>query len=164
MSQSEYESDLRMSLALLQGELITNRSGVNEERYYQKGSSEEQAARRALAKLLRSNNPLDRQVRSALAALIDADISGYPGDNRVFIFQPRPKTKRHNLRNTQIFEFIQRKAKSKEKVGDAIEAAAKKFGLGEEAIKKIWDERRKLDALPLENAKVTFYTRIMREG
>jgi hypothetical protein len=160
---SQPVSPLFLALELLQGYFTENRNGVFEHRFVT-NALEEKAARRALAELLRNNGPLDRRLRNGLAALIDMDASGYPGDERMLVFRDRKKSRKHNLRNTQIFNFIKSQKQSGTKIGPAIEAAAQKFGRGEEAIKKIWEKRLRLDALPIENAKVTFYTRIVREG
>lgn len=66
-------SDLQAARAFLEGHLEHDRHGRLRSRYFVSGSPEELAARRALAKVLRSCGPLDRELRISLAGLFDPD-------------------------------------------------------------------------------------------
>jgi hypothetical protein len=66
-------SDLQLARTLLNGFVDEVRQRP-ETRYLVKGCAEEVEARRAIARLLRSNYPLDRQLREHLADLFDPDL------------------------------------------------------------------------------------------
>src|SRR5262249_9754048 len=106
--------------------------------------SNEAEARRAFAKLLRSEAPLDRQLRNALADVFDPDMV----DGRTVQFQFRSKKRRpDHLRNACIRQYITDRI-AYDSVGKAIEGAAVMAGISAEAVRKIWQQHLKAAAPP----------------
>lgn len=67
----EFLDDLKLSIGLLGGVHDVGKDGLPKKRYL--SGNQEFVARKALARLLRSSNPVDGVVRSLLAALIDPE-------------------------------------------------------------------------------------------
>jgi|HubBroStandDraft_6_1064221.scaffolds.fasta_scaffold1077690_1 hypothetical protein len=169
----EDEQDWLNAVGFLAGYLVRNDRGINEIKYPEPKSREEKEARQSLAKLLRSELPLNYQLRQTLAALFDAEADTYPGGDRELVFNKRrPGRSRDHLRNSQIAEYIKGcmradkdkagQSKPRMSVDEAISEASAKFALGENMIWKIWNRFSKLDA-PDERANVIFYNRVVRE-
>lgn len=136
------EADERLACILLCGFVFKNKSGLREVKYPgDKGlpeyfSGEEFRARAAIARLLRSDRPLSRDLRDSLASLFDSDGIN-DGIERKIVFRKRSTKQRQHMANTQIVEFV-RKALEGKKIHAAITAAANHFGRGDDAVKKIW--------------------------
>ncbi len=73
LDEAEAHQDRELILRLLRGVEDFDAGGWPILRYPEAGSIEEHTAREALARLLRSNIPLDHSIRGALANLIDPD-------------------------------------------------------------------------------------------
>jgi hypothetical protein len=151
----EAKQDLLSVLAFLAGVVVQTSIGVNKIRYFRPKGSEENAARKSLAKLLRSDTPLEYQLRQTLAALFDVEADTYPGVDRQLTFQRRRSGRiRDHFRNSQIVEYIKaqylkgckraeednarpttrrsaRQRKPRMTVDDAVQLASKKFALSE---------------------------------
>ena len=85
----EDEQDWLNAVGFLAGYLVRNDRGINEIKYPEPESCEEKEARQSLAKLLRSELPLNYQLRQTLAALFDAEADTYPGGDRELVFNKR---------------------------------------------------------------------------
>ena len=176
MAQEDWEKELTLRaskakqdqlnvLAFLAGYVVQTDSGVNEIRYFTPKSSEEKAARKSLAKLLRSDRPLEYQLRHTLAALFDVEADTYPGGDRQMTFQKRRQSGRNadHFRNSQVVQYIKeckradednarpttrrnsRERKPRMIMGEAVRQASDKFALGERMVWKIWQRYRKFD-------------------
>jgi hypothetical protein len=122
----------------------------------QKYLDDEREARRALVRLLRSEAPLERDVRDALAALFDPDnevripitgiiagecrlLDGFTPNDRKLAFQFRSRKRRpDHVRNTAIAQHVHDGIASGLIAEKAWAATAEKFGLSDEAVKRIW--------------------------
>src|SRR6516162_2516430 len=99
-------SDLQLARELLGGYCDQDRRGRLRSRYLKEGSQEEVDARRAIARLLRSNDPLDRQLRTALAGLFDPDGPPALEQRKISIVWRRRGGHIDHRANTQIAEHI----------------------------------------------------------
>jgi hypothetical protein len=132
------DSDLQLATMLLGGFIKQDRT-----RYLEEGTSEELDARRALARLLRSNRPLDRQLRTSLADLLDPDPPAWEPRKIKFVSR-RQGQHTDYAKNTQIALHVRDKVREGSKVKDAIKSAADAYAVSEDAVKKIWSRYRRL--------------------
>jgi len=139
--------DLTHARVLLEGFI-----GNDEQKYL----DDEREARRALVRLLRGDAPLDRDVRDGLAALFDPDnelriaitgvipgegqlLGGFTPNDRKLTFQFRGRKRRpDHVRNTAIAQHVHDGIASglTDKIASA--ATAEKFGISDDAVKRIW--------------------------
>jgi hypothetical protein len=136
-------SDLLSARALLDGYVDQDHRGGRRSKYYKKGSREELDARRAMARLLRSKNPLDRQLRDSLAGLFDPDPSESEQRKIEIVFQGRGKRRDH-VRNTQIVDHVWNQLNAGGKLAAAITSAVEEFEVSEEFVKQIWGRYRRV--------------------
>jgi hypothetical protein len=130
--------DLSAARALLDG-YIEKDGKARRLKYWKRGSAEEALARKALARLLRSDVPLDRQLRGQLADLFDPP----PSAQRTIVFEFLRRGKFVDVvRNTQIAEHIRARRIAGETFDSAIESAVVKFSVSEDLAKKIWSKYR----------------------
>jgi hypothetical protein len=69
----QYVSDLRQAYKLLGGYQGNDRRNLPQKKYLEYGSPEEMEARQALGRLLRSQQPLDSEIRLLLTGLFDRE-------------------------------------------------------------------------------------------
>jgi hypothetical protein len=134
--------DLSEARALLGGYVEEDAKGRRHLKYLRPGSPEERSARQALARVLRANDPLDRQLRTRLAGLFDPDPSWE--QRKIRIVSRRQGGKTDHVRNTQIADYIWDEVKGGELVTAAIESAAEKFAISADMVTKIWGSYRPL--------------------
>jgi hypothetical protein len=133
-------SDLQLAWILLAGE-VENLQGKR--RKLNEGTPMELEARAAIARLLRSEGPLDRQLRDRLADLFDPDPPGW--EQRKIKFKGRRKGGMTDFeRNTKIADYIWAEVERGGQVTTAIESAAEKFALSDDSVEKIWARYRPL--------------------
>lgn len=137
------ESDLPLARALLDGYVDEDRRGRRRSKYFKRGSREELDARRAMARLLRSKNPLERQLRDSLAGLFDPDPPESEPRKIEIVFQGRGKHRDH-VRNTQIAYHVWDHLNAGGNVAAAITSAVEKFEVSEELVKQIWGRYRRV--------------------
>jgi hypothetical protein len=137
--------DLILARVLLAGFVENNQ---------QKYLDDEREARQALVRLLRSEAPLDRDVRDALAALFDPDnelrITGvipgecqlmdwYTPNDRKLTFQFRSRKRRRDpVRNSAIAQHVHDGIASGLTAEKAWADTAAKYGLSDDVVKRIW--------------------------
>jgi hypothetical protein len=130
--------DQELVIGLLCGNSELDKRGLPDCRYPVDGSEEELAARRALARMLRSSRPIHPGVLSALADLIDPDRDEI---NRQIRFVNRRKGKPSKAAvEKKIAEFIRLEEAKLGKTEAAIASAEKEFGLKRARLFKIWGE------------------------
>ena len=135
-------SDLQLAWMLLGGYVDVDHRGRRRSRYLKEGSQEEVDARRAIARLLRSNGPLDRQLRTALAGLFDPDPAW---EQRKITIGSRRRGRRVDyISNTQIAYHVWGEVMAGRKVVAAINSAVEKFGVSEELVKQICGRYRRV--------------------
>ena len=105
---AQIKEDRKNVYVLLAGRVVQSEMGINKIEYLEDKSPEEKAARLSIARLLRSDSPLDYQLRQHLAALFDPEEDTYPGGARRLVFKDRRNRGRYrdHFRNTQIVAFI----------------------------------------------------------
>jgi hypothetical protein len=132
------EDDIALSHVLLAGFVEEDELGLPHQRYL----TDEHEARMAIARLLRSQEPLPRRIRDALAGMFEPVPSDYtdPGARvRVLKIQFRSAARRpDNLRNSVIMQYAYDAWKSGVNVETAIGEAAQKFVLSEDTVWDIW--------------------------
>ena len=69
----DFEQDTRAGRAYLGGYLETDKRGIPRHRYYPERSDDLNYCRAALARVLRSDRPVDRQMRDMLADLLEPE-------------------------------------------------------------------------------------------
>jgi hypothetical protein len=130
-------SDLELALHLLHGRIEEDAGGRLRTVYLEEGTALERDARRALAKLLRSKDPLDEEIRFWLAGLFDPQAIGL--EQRKISFTKRPWNRpTDHAAGIQVFIYINDSIKSGAKVTAAIEEAAEKFSISAEMAKRYW--------------------------
>ena len=135
-------SDLQLARMLLGGYTHQNRRGRRRSRYLKEGSQQEVDARRAIARLLRSNGLLDRQLRTNLADLFEPSPPAWE-QRKIRIVSRRRGRPIDHISNTQIAEHVWEQVGAGAKVTAAIESAADEFGVEPETITKIWGKYKR---------------------
>ena len=99
-------------------------------------------ARRAIARLLRSNGLLDRQLRTNLADLFEPSPPAWE-QRKIRIVSRRRGRRVDHISNTQIAEHVWEQVGAGAKVTAAIESAADEFGVEPETVTKIWGKYKR---------------------
>jgi hypothetical protein len=132
------EDEKRQIVDLLCGPSVRDEHGLTRQSYLRDGSPEELAARRALARLLRTSSPLDLGLRFVLADLIDPDCDAV---ERKIRFERRRKGKPSSAHTEKtISEFIWALVEDGVKREAAFHSAMDRFGLKRSRILKIWSD------------------------
>ena len=126
-----------MAHQLLSGSWRDDEKGLPRVRYFTPGSKEDKEARGAIAAILRSNRPLDSDLREWLASLFDVEDPIF--HDRKIVFKRRyagnpAKADRHSIIASEIWGY----RRSGLSMNKAIAEVAEKFGLGERQTWKIW--------------------------
>ena len=130
--------DLQLARMLLNGFVEEDSHGRPHSKYFEEGSAEETEARKALARILRSNNCLDRQLRTHLAELFDID-PPFADQRKIKIVYRKGGNPRDHVANTHLAEQIYQDVRNGKTVNEAIALASAKFDVSEDNIKKnIW--------------------------
>jgi len=127
-------SDLQLAWMLLDGE-VEEAQGRRRTRYLEEGM--ELKARTAIARLLRSEGPLDRHLRDSLAGLFDPNPPAWE-QRKITIVGRRPGELKDHVRDTHIAYDIWEEVQRGGLVTAAIESAAEKFALSTDMVTKIW--------------------------
>jgi|SRR6516165_11859655 len=135
-------SDLQLARMLLGGYTDQDRRGRRRSRYLKEGSQQEVDARRAIARLLRSNGLLDRQLRTNLADLFEPSPPAWE-QRKIRIVSRRRGRPIDHISNTQIAEHVWEQVRAGAKVTAAIESAADEFGVEPETVTKIWGKYKR---------------------
>src|SRR5262249_49025190 len=135
------DSDLQLARMLLGGYSDQDHRGRLRSKYFKRGSRDELDARQAIARLLRSNGPLDRQLRTNFP-----DLFAPPAweQRKITIVSRRRGRRVDHKSNTQIAEHVWEQVRAGAKVTAAIESAADEFGVEPETITKIWSKYKRL--------------------
>jgi hypothetical protein len=102
------DQDLQLARVLLAGFVEEDRRGNRRTKYLEKGSHDEMEARQAIGRLLRSNRPLDRQLRGELADLFDPPAWG---QRKIEFVSRRQGQHTDHVRNTQIASYVSHQVK-----------------------------------------------------
>jgi hypothetical protein len=130
-------SDLELAEALLRGTIEQDAGGRLRSACLVEGTARERDARRALAKLLRSKEPLDENIRFLLAGLLDSQAAGLEQRKISFTYRNPGKPTNHAA-GIHVFVYIQATVQSGAKVTAAIITAATEFSISEEMAKRYW--------------------------
>jgi len=150
---NEEVADLRHAYGLLGGISERGPDGLPTRRYMLDGSPEEIAARKALARLLRSQGPLDGLVRQLLAGLFDPTPFKYftkgplsdkeaqeSRADRQIRFKKIGRRNREDDRRFKLASDIWENAKEYGSVESAVVATAAKYNISESAVWKAWKQ------------------------
>jgi hypothetical protein len=112
---------------------------------YMKGD-EEREARRILAELLRSDEPLSRELRDLLAALFDPDFSeladGTPIERQI-VFRFRTGRRTEFYRDLFIRLLMAMQVGAGVPIKDALAKVGQGFGMEPDAVRKVWEKSRR---------------------
>lgn len=149
MTGLEDESDGRRALALLEGVETKDKGGLPRTEYLVDGSPEEEESRRAIARLLRGNAPLDSRLRRRLADLFDGGSAVAAA-----LFHPRPARLeiklmgRANSESARRHELARAVWREKRGTGKSLEEAAYEVALRhklhERSVWNAWQQFRPL--------------------
>ncbi len=137
------DSDLRLARALLDGFVERNARGRLRTDYLKRASPEELNARRAMARLLRGDQPLDRQLRESLAGLFDPAPPEWE-PREIKLESRRPGRFIDHAAATQVAEYVWTEVSKGERVEDAVADAADHYARSGEAVMKIWGRYRQI--------------------
>lgn len=138
------EEDRNAALVLLGGFARTNKAGLPRWSYFAEGSEGDHLSRQAIARLLRSDLPVDPRIRAALANLFDPTSSV----DRTITFKFRPSHRRRDhVRDTHIAYAVALAVKNGTGVENAIGEAAQRYSLSESAVEKIWQRYQRASGL-----------------
>jgi hypothetical protein len=141
---SPMKSDLQLARELLIGYLEPTQG--RSRRKYLKGPKEDEA-RKALARLLRSDPPLDRELRQHLADLVDPP--AWQQRKLQFRFLRQGNVVDH-IAKTEVVRHVQVEFCATKHLTRAYESAALRFSISEELVKRLWESYRHVYGQDLE--------------
>jgi hypothetical protein len=134
--------DLQSARALLDGFVKEDSRGRLRQTHLRAGTREDADARRALAKLLRTDGELDRGLRDSLANLFEPDPPVWEQRKIVIVNRRRGKLVDH-VAATRVLKHMADEIKGGSGVNAAIASAADKFSMSDEMVKRIWGRYRR---------------------
>jgi hypothetical protein len=136
--EEEAKQDVLAAMAYLGGFTKTGGRGIPQKRYYAEKSTEAQFCRAALARVLRANRPLDRQLRDMLATMFDPSPEARSvWSERVLraAFRKKPKD---DVANTHMAWFVWERRKAGATTESAIREAMAQFNVSRERMYQLW--------------------------
>lgn len=126
--------------------------GVAVQRYHEAGSEDDKASRRALADLLRSNDPIPESVRMRLADAIDDRHRVLSLSTRQLYFRKRDKgAPKHFIKNSQLASFIWIRRQNGHSVSSSVSILTAALDIDESTVMKIWSKMRPIfEAFPAQ--------------
>jgi hypothetical protein len=136
----DFEQDTRSGRAYLGGYLETDKRGIPRHRYYPERSDDSDYCRAALARVLRSDRPVDRQLRDMLADLFEPiETLKSPWGSRKLTAGFRNAVKpRDTHANTHMAWFVWKRASEGVGVEGAIREAVDTFDVTRERMYDLW--------------------------
>jgi|SRR5579862_1526843 len=132
------DPQFQLASMLLDGFIERDKQGRLRRKYLELGSGMEQEARRALARLLRTNQ-LNMQLREELASLFDPDQDSPGWQQRgIKITNRRRGRSLDHIAATEILQHIADVVRSGLSKNKAFVSAAEKYSISEEMAKRIW--------------------------
>jgi hypothetical protein len=136
--EHDAKQDVSAASAYLGGFVKTGGRAIPQHRYYDENSTEAQFCRAALARVLRDDRPLDRQLRDMLATMFDpAPEAGSLWSERVLRAGFRKKPKDH-FANTHMAWFVWERRKAEATTESAIKEAMVQFNVSRERMYALW--------------------------
>ena len=137
----DFEQDSRQGRVYLGGYLTFDKRGIPRHRYYPERSDDSNYCRAALARVLRSDRPVDRQLRDMLADLFEPiePLKSPWGSRKLTAGFRNPVRPRDHDANSHMAWFIwQRAVANGGKVETAIKEAMTKFEFSRERMYELW--------------------------
>jgi hypothetical protein len=141
-AMNDPNSDEVLATALMSGFIEKLEEGRPRQKYL--AGKEEDRARAAMARLLRSGRPLTQNFRDRLAALFDPD-DGTAAIDRKLIFKPRNGARRDHVHYTAVAMYVRNCIREGDSQRGAYIKAADHFNLTPVKVQKIWAGRRGKD-------------------
>jgi hypothetical protein len=145
MIESIEDDDLQAANIFLVGNVGSENPSDWRTYYFQRGSNVDIEGRRAIARLLRSQEPLNPEYREILAALFDPETCHHYAVEREIIFKfQRGRRRRSKVEEHIYTTYIDNYIRSGMNVADAITATAKRVVVGEKHLMRIWGRKRQI--------------------
>lgn len=136
--EEEAKQDVAAAMAYLGGIHEKDRHGVPRQRFCSDQSKEGLFCRAALARVLRSEGPLDRQLREMLADMFDTSPRPAGLWNRRVLKASTPKKQKDHIANTHKTWFVWERVKAGTGINEAVEEAASHFQEERGYIYRLW--------------------------
>lgn len=136
----DFEEDVQLARVYLAGFIQTDKRGLPKTARYKTGSREEIECREAMARVLRTDRPLNRQLCEMLADMFDASEnprSPWPG-LELRIARRKSHRPRDNHRISAISYFVWERVKRGDGTEQAVAEAMQKFDLSRERVYQTW--------------------------
>jgi hypothetical protein len=142
----DFEQDTRAGRVYLGGYLETNKRGIPRHRYYPERSDDSNYCRAALARVLRSDRPVDRQLRDMLADLFEPiePLKSPWGSRKLTAGFRNPVRPRDDNANTHMAWFVWKRASEEVGVEGAIQEAMDTFDVPRERMYDLWKAYKRL--------------------
>jgi hypothetical protein len=136
----DFEQDMRAASVYLGGYLAFDKRGVPRKRYNPEGSEASDYCRAALARVLRNNRPLDRQLRDMLADMFEPEERRESpwGSRKLKAGFRNPVKPRDGNANTHMAWFVWKRARGGVGVEGAIQEAMDTFDVTRERMYDLW--------------------------
>jgi hypothetical protein len=136
----DFEQDTRAGRAYLGGYLETDKRGIPRHRYYPERSDDSSYCRAALARVLRSDHPVGRQLRDMLADLFEPiePFKSPWGSRKLTAGFRNPVKPRDAHANTHMAWFVWKRASEGVGVEGAIREAVDIFDVTRERMYDLW--------------------------
>ena len=134
----DLKQDTSCAMAYLGGFHEKDKRGIPRQRFYSEASAEASFCRAALARVLRSERPLDRQLREMLATMFEPNPEiGSLWSERKLCVRRRKKPKDH-MANTHMAWFVWERVRAGTNVERAIDQAMDQFNVSRERMYDLW--------------------------
>jgi hypothetical protein len=136
----DFEQDSRQGQVYLGGYLTFDKRGIPRHRYYPERSDDSNYCRAALARVLRSDRPVDRQLRDMLADLFEPiePLKSPWGSRKLTAGFRNPVKPRDATANTHMAWFVWKRVSGRVGVEGAIQEAMNTFKVTRERMYDLW--------------------------
>jgi hypothetical protein len=142
----DFEQDAQAARVYLGGYLTFDKRGVPRKRYDPEESEASDYCRAALARVLRSDRPLDRQLRDMLADMFEPQEDPYrPFSSRELIAKSRSKHRREDVfANNHITRFMWERCPADFSPEKAVKEAMDNFDISRVYAYRLWARHKKI--------------------
>jgi hypothetical protein len=142
----DFEEDTRLGYVYLAGFVSTDERGIPRKRYYPPRSKDSNVCRAALARVLRSDRPLDRQLRDMLADMFEPQEDPYrPFSSRELIAKSRSKHRHQDVfAISHMTRFMWERCRAGLSPEEAVKEAMDNFDISRVYAYRLWGRHKKI--------------------